>query len=60
MNTNIFSRRVLVLEDLTRPREWLVEQVMQADGPATLVDAGPNPGAVTDRAGTADLSLRSR
>ena len=44
MNTNISSRRVLVLEDLTRPREWLVEQVMQAFGPATLVDAATNHG----------------
>mgnify|MGYP003458582597 CR=1 FL=1 len=44
MNTNISSRRVLVLEDLTRPREWLVEQVMQAFGPATLVDAATNLG----------------
>lgn len=35
-------RRVLVLEDLARPREWLVEQVMQAFGPATLVDAAVN------------------
>ena len=44
MNTHISSRRVLVLEDLTRPREWLVEQVMQAFGPATLVDAATNLG----------------
>ncbi len=44
MNTTTSSRRVLVLEDLARPREWLVEQVMQAFGSTTLVDAATNLG----------------
>lgn len=36
------ARRVLVLEDLSKPREWLVAQVMEAFGPATIVDAAVN------------------
>ena len=44
MTPHTTARRVLVVEDLTKPREWLVEQVMQAFGPATLVDAATNLG----------------
>ena len=42
MIPNTTPRRVLVVEDLTKPREWLVEQVMQAFGPGTQVDAAIN------------------
>ncbi len=42
MNTSEKQRRVLVLEDLAQPREWLVEQVIQAFGAGTIVDAATN------------------
>ena len=42
MTTHTTARRVLVVEDLTKPREWLVEQVIHAFGPGTQVDAAVN------------------
>lgn len=57
MNTKEAARRVLVLEDLKRPREWLVEQCMQAFGPATQVDAAVNLAQARDLVQTHTYAL---